>query len=153
MPLADIKVPAGDGDDHPLRICLRADFSFPLRDSATVYFEVTILHAESTTVQSSRIVLPLTVTLGFCGEFCDQTAAHPGWNVWSVGYHGNNGCIYEEYSQWMRDTGCKFGTGSTVGCGIDYAREEYFFTLDGKTVGMSPLESFVPLYERNLLSY
>lgn len=72
--------------------------------------------------------------------------------MWSVGYHGDDGCVYEEDSQWTLHTGRKFGTGSTVGCGIDYANEEYFFTLDGKTVGMSPLERFVPLYGRDPLS-
>ena len=70
--------------------------------------------------------------------------AHPGENVWSVGYHGDNGCIYED-SKFMHKTGRKFGIGSTVGCGIDYAGEEYFFTRDGKIVGMFLLERFVPL--------
>lgn len=72
--------------------------------------------------------------------------------MWSVGYHGDNGCIYEEDSKWLYDTGCKFGISSTVGCGIDYASEEYFFTRDEKIVGMSLLKRFVPLYEKDLLS-
>lgn len=114
-----------------------------------VYFEITILHAERTA--EPDLATP-TVNLGFCGEFCDQKGAHPGWNVWSAGYHGNDGCIYEECSRWMHKTGRKFGTGSTVGCGIDYASEQYFFTLDGKIVGMSLLKRFAPLQERDLLS-
>lgn len=63
--------------------------------------------------------------------------------MWSVGYHGDDGCIYEEYSKPARDIGLRFGIASTVGCGIDYASEQYFFTRDGKIVGMSlyPRES------------
>ena len=135
---ANKEVPAGGGSGNSSPICLRADFPFPPRDLGPVYFEITILHAEHS--PKSHLRSPI-VTLGFCGEFCDMTKAHPGWNAWSVGYHGDDGRIFEEYQHSKFRTGCKFGPGNTVGCGIDYASEAYFFTLDGKIVGTSPPES------------
>ena len=120
--------------NNQLRISVRADFPFPPRDRAKmVYFEISILRTEHT---AELDLAPPTVTLGFCGEFCDQTQAHPGSNVWSVGYHGDDGGIFEEQSRKPRYmTGRKFGAGDTVGCGIDYSKEEYFFTLNGRIVG------------------
>ena len=76
---------------------------------------------------------PPIVTLGFCGEFCDLVEAHPGWNAWSVGYHGDDGAVFEESPRSDTD-GSAFGPGDTVGCGIDYNRGEYFFTLDKEVV-------------------
>ena len=122
-------VPA-DGGNGPT--CLRADYPFPPRDLGPVYFEITILHAEDTPEPDSESTI---VTLGFCGEFCDMTMAHPGWNAWSVGYHGDDGGIYEEEASRAISYERRFGPGNTVGCGIDYASEEYFFTIDGKIVG------------------
>lgn len=49
------------------------------------------------------------------------------WEVNSCGYHGDNGHIYRG-----KGTGEAFGptytTGDTVGAGIDYASQEFFFT-------------------------
>ena len=145
---ANKEVPADGGSGHPFPICLRADYPFPPRDLGPVYFEITILHAEHT--PASDLGSP-TVTLGFCGEFCDLTMAHPGWNAWSVGYHGDDGLMFEEHPLSGFRTGCKFGPGNTVGCGIDYASEEYFFTLDGTIVGTSPPRS-VSLHNREMLT-
>ncbi len=79
------------------------------------------------------------VTLGFCGEFCELAQAHPGWNAWSVGYHADDGCVYAENSCTAdcTETGPTFGPGDTVGCGIDYNKGEYFFTLNKEVVGTS----------------
>lgn len=66
-----------------------------------------------------------------CGEFADQTEAHAGCRTWSVGYHGNNGSIYEEDDQYLYTTSYKFGLGNKVGCGVDYEKQVYFFTRDG----------------------
>lgn len=119
--------------------CLRADFPFFPRDLGPIYFEITISHTEPTAKPDS---FPPTVALGFCGEFCDQRQAHTGWNLWSVGYHGDDGCIFEESGRRKYSTEHKFGPGNTIGCGIDYASKEYFFTLDGNVVGMSPAKTF-----------
>lgn len=110
-----------------------------------MYFEITISHTDHM-VESG--LAPPIVTLGLCGEFCDQTQAHVGWNVWSVGYHGDDGCIYEERPSRGYSTGRQFGPGNTIGCGIDYASGEYFFTLGGEVVGTSLPKTFASLSER-----
>ncbi|GMG24853.1 unnamed protein product [Aspergillus oryzae] len=91
------------------------------------YFEVTVSSAE-TLVHDDE---PEIITVGFCGEFADQTEAHAGCRTWSVGYHGNNGSIYEEDDQYLYTTSYKFGLGNKVGCGVDYEKQVYFFTQDG----------------------
>ncbi|XP_033146963.1 ran-binding protein M homolog isoform X2 [Brassica rapa] len=52
----------------------------------------------------------------------------PGWEVNSCGYHGDDGNIYRG-----KGTGEAFGptytTGDTVGGGINYASQEFFFTV------------------------
>ena len=142
-PLADKKVLA-----RKENITLRADFPFPLRRWEPVYFEITIpsKHPRPKSVPTDL------VSLGFCGEFCDQTQAQPGWNVWSVGYHGNNGGIFEQESRRSTySTGRNFGPGDTVGCGIDFHRKWYFFTFGKEIVGMSLAKKCHLLYGNDLL--
>ncbi|KAF3588134.1 hypothetical protein F2Q69_00030041 [Brassica cretica] len=61
----------------------------------------------------------------------------PGWEVNSCGYHGDDGNIYLG-----KGTGEAFGptytTGDTVGGGINYASQEFFFTKNGALVGKIP---------------
>ncbi|KAF8105749.1 hypothetical protein N665_0156s0003 [Sinapis alba] len=61
----------------------------------------------------------------------------PGWEVNSCGYHGDDGNIYRG-----KGTGEAFGptytTGDTVGGGINYASQEFFFTKNGAFVGKIP---------------
>ncbi|KAH0926490.1 hypothetical protein HID58_018746 [Brassica napus] len=61
----------------------------------------------------------------------------PGWEVNSCGYHGDDGNIYRG-----KGTGEAFGptytTGDTVGGGINYASQEFFFTKNGALVGKIP---------------
>lgn len=122
--------------DKSSPICLRTDFPFPVRGQGLSYFEITVLDPEGTNrIKMDSSHLPLTV--GFCGEFCDQTLANMGWNVWSVGYRGDDGSIFEEASRGKHKSERKFGIGFTVGCGINFYREEYYFTLNGNVVGTS----------------
>ncbi|KAF5621165.1 ankyrin repeat [Fusarium tjaetaba] len=81
------------------------------------------------------------IEIGFCGEFTDLAKARVGSRAWTVGYCGEDGVIGgplecppvsdEENSP----ENIKFSIGDTVGCGIDYSKEEYFFTLNGRIVG------------------
>ncbi|CAF1930175.1 hypothetical protein Bca4012_072857 [Brassica carinata] len=61
----------------------------------------------------------------------------PGWEVNTCGYHGDDGNIYRG-----KATGEAFGptytTGDTVGGGINYASQEFFFTKNGALVGKIP---------------
>lgn len=63
-----------------------------------------------------------------------------------MGYQGDDGCIYEESRKYSTEH--KFGPGNTVGCGIDYFNENFFFTLDGKLVGTSLAKTSTLLNER-----
>lgn len=134
---------------------LRADFPYPPRsinpkNGDIQYFEVKILPADSIVEDfnhgSETIPLPI-IAIGFCGEFADMTNAMLGWNIWTVGYHGNDGKIFNNQDTVHgdhHDTGRKFGPGNTVGCGIDYSNGEYFFTCDGEVVGMLRLLYLYP---------
>lgn len=109
-------------------MCLGADSAFPPRKQGLTYFEITI--REIDTFEST----PPDVAIGLAGEFTNQLRSQPGWNAWSLGYHGDDGRIYEEASRGKYPTGRKFGQGNTVGCGIDYDTDQYFFTLDGEVI-------------------
>jgi hypothetical protein len=108
------------------------------------YFEITILKPKDQTVSNSDEPLKrddensnLAISVGFIGEFCNQQYSHVGWNAWSVGYHGDNGEIYENSNYGVHDSKRTFGIGNTVGCGINYSEGMYFFTLNGMVVGKS----------------
>ncbi|WQF82582.1 Putative B30.2/SPRY domain, P-loop containing nucleoside triphosphate hydrolase [Colletotrichum destructivum] len=76
------------------------------------------------------------VSVGLSSAYSYLYQGHVGWNPWTIGYHGDDGGIYEEtIEDSEHKTGFPFGSSSTVGCGIDYESKEYFFTLDGKVVG------------------
>ncbi|XP_042491633.1 ran-binding protein M homolog [Macadamia integrifolia] len=56
------------------------------------------------------------------------------WEANSYGYHGDDGLLYR--GQGKGETfGPTFTSGDTVGGGINYASQEFFFTKNGKLVG------------------
>ncbi|KAF3082932.1 hypothetical protein TWF569_001690 [Orbilia oligospora] len=118
-----------DEYDHPTYFAcsLRSDHPFPPRDTEKSYFEIEIqsIGAEGGSELS-------TVLIGLCGELSFLANAGPGWNVWTLGYHGDDGGMFEEHGNRYRHEGTKFGIGNTVGCGVDYELGDYYFTLDGK---------------------
>ncbi|KAF3254428.1 hypothetical protein TWF192_003189 [Orbilia oligospora] len=107
---------------------LRSDHPFPPRDTEKSYFEIEIqsIEAEGGSTELS------TVLIGLCGELSFLANAGPGWNLWTLGYHGDDGGVFEEHGNRYRHEGTKFGIGNTVGCGVDYELGDYYFTLDGK---------------------
>ncbi|ENH71498.1 Ankyrin-1 [Fusarium oxysporum f. sp. cubense race 1] len=120
---------------------IRADSPFPPRHFGQAYFEIGIreyMTEDSEPTQSIDGEKEDTiVSIGFAGEFSDLTNAHPGWYIWSVGYHGDDGAIYDDYEKSFttkEQTERTFGIGDNVGCGIDYDSGEYFFTLNGEIV-------------------
>ncbi|UKZ60422.1 uncharacterized protein TrAtP1_001702 [Trichoderma atroviride] len=112
-------------------ITVRADHPFPPRELGLSYsyFELTILEYVAQEDSNS-----LECAIGLTGEFTNLVHALPGWNVWSVGYHNDNGGIYEQGSRPIA-TVEPYGIGQTVGCGIDYESGQYFFTCDGAVFG------------------
>lgn len=49
------------------------------------------------------------------------------WEPNSCGYHGDDGFIYRGHGK-GEAFGPKYTTGDTVGAGINYAAQEFFFT-------------------------
>uniref|UniRef100_A0A1J3CZW9 Ran-binding protein 10 n=1 Tax=Noccaea caerulescens TaxID=107243 RepID=A0A1J3CZW9_NOCCA len=76
------------------------------------------------------------IAIGFTKESF-KMRRQPGWEVNSCGYHGDDGYLYRG-----KGTGEAFGPtytkGDTVGGGINYASQEFFFTKNGALVGKIP---------------
>ncbi|CAA7057842.1 unnamed protein product [Microthlaspi erraticum] len=59
---------------------------------------------------------------------------HPGWELNTCGYHGEDGLIYLGKRQ-GEAFGPTYTTGDIVGGGINYDSQEFFFTVNGTLVG------------------
>ena len=76
------------------------------------------------------------VAIGLASEeFVDWDDRMPGWDKYSYGYHGDDGGIFHGKGHMIRRFGPRYGTGDTVGCGIDYANQSIFFCLNGQFLG------------------
>ena len=109
------------------------------------YYEITILPSQEKQRDPSRLMDPpndpITVAIGlsFAGDLptgcacgCGRCGYLPGWDDSSLGYHGDDGGFYYASSLRMRrNFGPFFGSGDTVGCGVDYRGKSIFFTLNG----------------------
>ncbi|KAJ7151584.1 SPRY-domain-containing protein [Mycena filopes] len=58
----------------------------------------------------------------------------PGWEQNSWGYHGDDGCSFAAEKNGT-PFGPTFGTGDTIGCGIDFSTYQAFFTKNGTLIG------------------
>ncbi|KAL1196063.1 Ran-binding protein M [Cardamine amara subsp. amara] len=73
------------------------------------------------------------VAIGFTTDTF-RIARHPGWELNTCGYHGEDGLIYLGKRQ-GEPFGPTYSTGDTVGGGINYDSQEFFFTVNGTLVG------------------
>jgi hypothetical protein len=58
----------------------------------------------------------------------------PGWSLYSIGYHSDDGGLF--FQSRRLPYGPKFGERDVIGCGIDHAKDYLFFTHNGKFLGM-----------------
>ncbi|KAF9167408.1 hypothetical protein DFQ26_004738 [Actinomortierella ambigua] len=120
--------------------CIRGPRISP-RDKDIFYFEVTMLYMPRAEVG--------TVIVGICGGQQKMTDVL-GWRPDSYGYSGEQGdflAISENRSSLharslsgkmkARARGLPFKTGAVVGCGVDFASRELFFTLNGECLGQA----------------
>ncbi|CAN6808734.1 unnamed protein product [Brassica oleracea] len=83
-----------------------------------------------------------------------KSGRHPGWELNTCGYHGEDGLIYLGKRQ-GEAFGPAYTTGDTVGAGINYDSQEFFFTVNGTLVGTvskyikGPLFPTVAVHSRN----
>ncbi|CAA0809884.1 SPla/RYanodine receptor (SPRY) domain-containing protein [Striga hermonthica] len=87
------------------------------------YFEIYVKNAGA----KGQISIGFT-TAGF------KLRRQPGWEANSYGYHGDDGLLYRGHGK-GETFGPTYTTGDTVGGGINYATQEFFFTKNGVIVG------------------
>ncbi|XP_078434664.1 ran-binding protein M homolog isoform X2 [Wolffia australiana] len=112
---------------------VQADRPAPAR-RLLYYFEMTVDHAGAKGLLAIGFTPPGV-------KMCRQ----PGWEENSCGYRGDDGMIYRG-----QETGESFGptfaAGDTVGAGINYAAQEFFFTKNGHLVGAVAKNAKGPLF-------
>ena len=74
------------------------------------------------------------IGIGFCQQQSMSLARLPGWEANSWAYHGDDGHCFEGTGT-GRVFGPVFGTGDTVGCGINFINGQVFFTKNGIMLG------------------
>lgn len=74
------------------------------------------------------------IALGFSSQYYELDKM-PGWDspYMSWGYHGDDGWRFgnDEYGEY----GETFKRGDVVGAGVDFSKEEIFFTKNGSGLG------------------
>lgn len=73
------------------------------------------------------------ITIGFTTS-AFKLRRQPGWEANSCGYHGEDGQLHRGHEK-GEPFGPTYTTGDTVGGGINYATQEFFFTKNGVIVG------------------
>ncbi|KAK9134707.1 hypothetical protein Syun_014037 [Stephania yunnanensis] len=73
------------------------------------------------------------IAIGYTNEHF-KMRRQPGWEANSYGYHGDDGLLYRGQGK-GECFGPTFTSGDTIGGGINYASQEFFFTKNGKLVG------------------
>ncbi|KAG0500948.1 hypothetical protein HPP92_001020 [Vanilla planifolia] len=87
------------------------------------YFEMTVKNAG----QKGHVAIGFTTK-----DF--NLRRQPGWDANSCGYHGDDGCLYHGHGK-GEPFGPTYTSDDTVGAGINYSTQEFFFTKNGEIVG------------------
>ena len=113
----------GENDDDTLAGCVRANCSIP-RVVGLYYYEVSIINGG----QHNYIGVGLSKK----GTSLNML---PGWRWGSLGYHGDDGHLFDGTSGLGKDYGPKFTANDIIGCGINFVKKEFFYTKNGETLG------------------
>merc|ERR1712129_341197 len=105
------------------------------------YYEVTLLQRDKmqepkcpNTIARNSSAFEC-VAIGLSLNISIKHRRMPGWDKYSYGYHGDDGGIFHDQGQMLRNYGPTFTSGDTVGCGIDYIENAIFFTHNGTFLG------------------
>ncbi|KAI0431062.1 ankyrin repeat-containing domain protein [Xylaria sp. FL1042] len=132
-----------------LQISYKGDATTPAQDNAfsisaerplpagldVYYFEVTIKKLQGPRANGY-------MAIGFC-TLDGTTIEYPGWyapnspSAVSWGYHSDDGsvrCGASSNTDVERNDDWRYGAGDIVGCGVDYTRQEIWFTRNGKKI-------------------
>ncbi|KAJ6859075.1 ran-binding protein M [Populus alba x Populus x berolinensis] len=127
-----VKYPSVNLHGHDVGV-IQADK--PVPDKRLVYyFEIFVKNAGA----KGQIAIGFT-NQGF------KMRRQPGWETNSCGYHGDDGNLYNGHGK-GETFGPTFTTNDTVGAGINYASQEFFFTKNGAVVGGVYKEIKGPLF-------
>ncbi|XP_022949103.1 ran-binding protein M homolog [Cucurbita moschata] len=84
------------------------------------------------------------IAIGFTTESF-KMRRQPGWEPNSCGYHGDDGLLYRGLGK-KEPFGPTYTSGDTVGAGINYTSQEFFFTKNGIVVGAVEKDMKGPLF-------
>lgn len=112
---------------------IQADCPVPILRAA-YYFEMTVKNAG----------VKGQTSIGFTHQQY-KMRRQPGWETNSCGYHGDDGHLYRGQGK-GEPFGPTFTTGDTVGSGINFISQVFFFTKNGELVGTIPKEIKGALY-------
>ena len=91
--------------------------------SRVAYFEVTIHEPEppsaTQTQQERNGMSPSCIAVGIASSRFPLTGRMPGWDIYSFGYHGDDGYMYHDHMESENfDLGKTFGPHDIIGCGL-----------------------------------
>ncbi|RHZ83265.1 hypothetical protein Glove_99g165 [Diversispora epigaea] len=113
---------AGPGRNNSDAASIRTDHPIP-RKAGLFYYEIDIMN------KGDKGFIGLG--LGLKNVLLDKM---PGWERFSIGYHGDNGLIYIQHSR-GKPYGPLFSEGDTIGCGVNFYDNTLFFTKNGVNLG------------------
>jgi hypothetical protein len=113
-----------------------SDHKIHLTPRLVAYFEVTILPRPAhplasrphhhqhrpnfNNINNTVLTAPECIAVGIATSSFAWNTRMPGWDQHSFGYHGDDGGIFHGHGNMVRAFGPSFGSGDTVGCGIQY---------------------------------
>jgi hypothetical protein len=131
-----------------------SDHSIQVSPRMVAYFEVSITEDKTKEPEAPSSLRSEEkrecVAVGIATESFSCKTKMPGWDNQSFGYHGDDGGTFHASGGMVERFGPCFGSGDTVGCGIDYISRGIFFTLNGNFLGYGWKQIDVEFLENNL---